>query len=400
MVLDSFLSKSPSFIVNKQEYFESGIPNFIKKVLVYLTMIVDNMKNFVQIKSNGKIENLTRIDPQISKINEIIIKTKIEDKGSNIKEKFQIDLNLVKLSLEELANNFQIDDLMLFLKISQINFPVLNSEKFANGMRKRKIILENLRPTKSEQKPENPFNSKSPQNGLNLENLESIKFESFPKNFSFSQKNNSSANAQAKGVHVCPESSGDLQPEKCVEFIVREYEIDEIILAKRKRTDEKLKHSFRAVCLGIKQKVRKDVQIRGNGQINAAEMNLKLTRAVFGKKSNFDWVFESKNKQNITKTLIDEIKKCGGFARKMNEYIYQDLIKDEIENNILNKSEKIMNSDLTCKGFLTLLMTKTKKNGWILQNSLNSIDEFLNCKHDTILKIKQRKKNKKKMKVK
>ena len=396
-ILGSFVEKASTFVVNQEQYHESDIPSFIKKVLIYLTMVIDNVKNFVKIKTRGDLVYRTTIDPLVSKHNEAVMKKKISDKAVNIQFKFKIDRRLLGKSVEELTESFRIKDLILFLKISQINFPILTSRKIPNGMRERSIVLQKNQSPDSDPNPETVFPSMNTANTLiNLDNLNPLSLDLGQGNFPFDGKKHSSAHVEARGCPARPTPGpGEGAAAGWVKFSVHEYEIDEIVLAKRKRTDEKLKHSFRAVCLGIKQNLKANLAHDSPEKANAAEINLQLTKRVFGRKKKFEWVFENKKKQNITKNLIDEIKRCKNFVREMDKYVYREFLKDEIQNNILNKKEKIMNSDLCCKSFLTLLMTKTKKNGWILQNSMNSLDEFLNCKRETILKVKQRKRRQK-----
>ena len=86
-------------------------------------MILSNLKIFLTIKTG--MENLSNIDICNSILDynrEMIIKKINNKKFQNFKLK--IDLNLISYSIENLINKIKINDVMLFLKVTQINFLV------------------------------------------------------------------------------------------------------------------------------------------------------------------------------------------------------------------------------------------------------------------------------------
>jgi hypothetical protein len=283
-----------------------------------------------------------------------------------------------------------INEIMLFLKITQINFPKNNSKKIKNGLQEKVLFLETnqMRLFKHDEVSD----SKSIQNYS--ENPEMINF--------ICLNDYSRENKEKRSIHqnnllqfssFSKKSANELKKNNWIKLVVREYEIDEIILAKRKRSDEKLKHSYKPIYHGIKDQYERILKQNNEfKKLTPKQFNLKLTRYLFSNNTKFDCIYSKKSKMNVTKKLIVNLKMNKRYVRMMNEYIHKKFMIDEIENNISNKIERIMEENLSYESFLNLLMTKVKKNGWLLQNSLNSLDEIINCNSSTILKKRIKKK--------
>lgn len=347
----------------------------IKKMLIYLLMILDNLRLFVKVKTDDRMRHWPRIDPLVSIANERIIRSKIGDKKRYKQTRFKLDLKLLQKPVEQLIRMVSIADVLFFLKVSQINFLVKNpgQKKVKNGCRSRLISLK--------LKPAAAPNQKA----------------CAPKQELLSRGNDIPNGA------VEPRQTGERQgrgdgPESAqwVEFEVLEYEIDEIILAKRKRPDEELKHSFKAVRKGIEKYFREGVQKTSGDKASNPKTRTRFNKEILGNNRRYTEQFKQ---SNITKEVVADLKKCVPFVRLMEEYIDEHFLEDEIESNVLNKKEEIMNDKLSLKDFLLALMTKQKKNGWIVQNILNSLDVLENCREETILKRKTRHKGRDRLPV-
>ena len=394
-----FHGNEEDFPVNGSIYthFEGIV--VIKKIIIYLIMILDNLNLFVKVKTNSKINYEPVINLNISKKNEEIIRKKIEDKKRYKNMTFDFDKSLIYFSVLELIKKIKIEDILMFLKISQLNFLIKNPkiEKYSNGCRTKTIYLKLDKKSENESKKSEMRSESNEINSMYSENSNntSKKMQSL-NNY---ENNSQNLNDNPDGVEYYSHKSGNssninkLKTKKkifdpWIQFTMREYEIDEIILAKRKRPDEELKHSFKAVRKGIDKMFKEKMLIDSE-----SENNEKNTNNLF--EDNPDLAIKYKN-PNITKEVVANLKKCDNFVEQMNNYIENSFLKDEIENNVINKQEEIMKKNLTLKEFLLALMTKQKKNGWIVQNILNSLDVLENCTEDTIMKKKGKKTKKEK----
>lgn len=148
-------------------------------------------------------------------------------------------------------------------------------------------------------------------------------------------------------------------------------------MAKTKRPDEKLKHSFKSVRKAIQKRYREPSPAQPPAQSIGPVLDQHLLNAAV-LESNAAYI-ELFNAKNVTKTGISELKKCRSFMTTMEDYIESGFATDEIRFNVLDKNEEIMAPNLTVAGLLTALMTKQKKNGWIVQDIINSIEYLRDC---------------------
>jgi hypothetical protein len=172
-------------------------------------------------------------------------------------------------------------------------------------------------------------------------------------------------------------------------FDATDYEIDDILCAKRKRGDEGLKHCFKAIRKGIFNIYKMDKP----KHINLGNLKEEFLDKMFGTNEEIKPFYRE---NNITKETISTLKKCKGYNEKAEEYKRNFFLKDQVKRNILEKKEEILKSNLNFESFTKVLLDKQKKHGWILQNILNSIEMYDAC---TIhLKPRKRKKKNKKSK--
>jgi hypothetical protein len=172
-------------------------------------------------------------------------------------------------------------------------------------------------------------------------------------------------------------------------FEATDYEIDDILCAKRKRGDEGLKHCFKAIRKGIFNIYKLDKP----KHINLGNLKEEFLDKMFGTNEEIKPFYRE---NNITKETISTLKKCEGYNIKAEEYKKNFFLKDQVKRNILEKKEEILKSNLNFESFTKVLLDKQKKHGWILQNILNSIEMYNAC---TIhLKPRKRKRKTKKSK--
>jgi hypothetical protein len=383
-----FYEEDEDFMINGVKYsFEEGL-TIIKKKIIYLIMILDNFRLYIKIKTNNQIPHLTQISPMISDFNEKVIRNKIKDKKKYKNNTYKLDQRLLQMTALPLIEQIRIEDIAFFLKISQLNFLVKNPKqnKVPNGCRHKTIFL------KKQNHLVTPLKSLTTQNHDQLSESSLLQ----PSNYSYTQNlttnfnlgvdddyfDFSDSHSQYSGQNL----SGKNKEDEWINFIMFEYEIDEIILAKRKRPDEELKHSFKAVRKGIEKHFK---MLRGVTFKSDLE-HVKRVKEEFNEQvlENNPVYIEHFARSNITKEVVADLKKCSSFVTHMNEYIQNHFLREEIEVNVLFKKEEIMSKKLTLKDFLLALMTKQKKNGWIVQNVLNSLGVLENCSEETILKRK------------
>lgn len=174
-----------------------------------------------------------------------------------------------------------------------------------------------------------------------------------------------------------------------VNFQGNDFEIDEILCAKRKRGDEGLKHCFKAIRKGIFKVYRE--KNKSGRQLTL--MKDEFNDYVFGKDERMKGYFRE---NNITKETISNLKRCQRFEELSEGYKSDSFLKDQVNRNILDKKEEILSKNMTFEDFAKVLLDKQKKHGWILQNILNSIEMYDACTKD--IKPRRRKRSRKKKK--
>lgn len=327
----------------------------------------------------------------ISENNEKIIRNKLKDKKTHKTDTYELDQSLLMQPVAQLIEKIRMEDIALFLKVSQLNFLVKDpkKEKVKNGCRQKTIFLKkrNYSDESNTHRRGPSFNTQTgpyfyppnlPQNGSN-----------FPSHFNVNYCDSENFEFATNSFHSYAQST-KLQEERPLEewisLVMFEYEIDEIILGKRKRPDEELKHSFKAVRKGVERYYRLGKGVdKHTERARMKEIQEEFHKEVLENKKGYIQVFRQ---PNVTKEVVSNLKNCGPFARKMNEYIEEHFLREEIESNVLNKKEEIMSKRLSLEDFLLALMTKQKKNGWIVQHVLNSLGMLENCCEETIMKRK------------
>lgn len=168
-------------------------------------------------------------------------------------------------------------------------------------------------------------------------------------------------------------------------FDATDFEIDDLLCAKRKRGDEGLKHCFKAIRKGIFNIYKMDKP----KHTNLGNLKEEFLEKMFGNDENIKPYYRE---NNITKETISVLKRCQGYNEKAEEYKKKFFLKDQVKRNILEKKEEILKSNLNFESFAKVLLDKQKKHGWILQNILNSIEMYDAC----TIHLKPRKRKRKK----
>lgn len=168
-------------------------------------------------------------------------------------------------------------------------------------------------------------------------------------------------------------------------FEATDYEIDDLLCAKRKRGDEGLKHCFKAIRKGIFNIYKLDKP----KHTNLANLKEEFLEKMFGVDENIKPYYRE---NNITKETISVLKRCKGYNQKAENYKIKYFLKDQVKRNILEKKEEILKTNLNFESFAKVLLDKQKKHGWILQNILNSIEMYNAC----TIHLKPRKRKRKK----
>ena len=175
-----------------------------------------------------------------------------------------------------------------------------------------------------------------------------------------------------------------------LQFEATDYEVDDLLCAKRKRGDEGLKHCFKAIRKGIFNIYK----LEKPKHCNLGNLKEEFLNQMFGDKDDIKPYYRE---NNITKETISILKRCDKYNEKAEEYKRNYFLKDQVKRNILDKKEEILKMDLNFESFAKVLLDKQKKHGWILQNILNSIEMYDAC---TIhLKARKRKRKSKASKI-
>ena len=305
-----------AFEICNLRYDSETVLGFIKKVLIYLIMVLDNAKLFLKIKTSSDILMAPEIDSAVSAENEQLIRKKLEQRTSR-REQYKLDQGLCKLAIQELIKKVKMKDLMTYIKITRLNFGSNRSNRRA----KRKTI-------------------KLPR----------------------------------------ARDGGDNSP-KWVGLSVSEHETNEILMAKQKRDDEKLKHAFKMIRKAMKAHFRERMMDEHPDEIGSnKQFREKFDEEVL--ESNAAYV-EAFHQSYITKTNLASLKNCRKFVDWMSDFIEHRFLLKEIRRNVIDKGEEIMKPGLTPREFISFLMTKKKKTGWILQDIINSIELLEDCTRNT-----------------
>lgn len=176
-------------------------------------------------------------------------------------------------------------------------------------------------------------------------------------------------------------------PASIVCFEATDYEVDDLLCAKRKRGDEGLKHCFKAIRKGIFNTFK----LEKPKNTNLGNLKEEFLKEMFGENEEIKPYYRE---NNITKETISILKRCVSYNGKAELYKTNFFLKDQVKRNILDKKEEILKPTLDFESFTKVLLDKQKKHGWILQNILNSIEMYDAC---TIhLKARKRKRKGKK----
>ena len=384
-----FPEDKKDFEINGTPYlFRQGLI-VIKKLMIYLILVLENLKIYLNLKTKGEFTFKMNICEEKIKENSESIKKKLKETKRDKTIFYFIDKSLLKMSMRELMSKIDIRDIVLYLRLSQLNFIVKDKNiKCANGRREKTIMLKKRKIEKKN--PPVP-------NGVNLIQQDNI-IQSFDNSFGNQSNPRVRVSYGSNSSKKKNEESSDW-----IEINVKEFEIDEILLAKRKRPDEELKHCFKALRKRVEKDINKELeeeerQLEEKNSKNKKEIvakeskgKLKIKKEKIMEKFNFETSeFELYESKNITKSAISILKENKKFITVVRKYINEDFLIDEIKNNVLKKTEEIMNKQLRLEQFLKTMMTKQKKNGWILQNILNSLDAFETCSRLTILKRKSK----------
>lgn len=316
-------------MVGGQNYTVTTAFCVIKKTLVYLLMVLDNLRLYVKTKTGVRLKVAALIKPRTSATNELLIKRQIQNQRlTNFH--YQLDEALLRLSILELIGKIRIEELLLFVKISQANFGAKNS----NGAGKKNTV-----------RVRNVYHKPG----------------RLPRAFCQTVLTGSrlGKNGDQSTEPLRPEQQPSCTPGDWLEIALYKNEIFQVLLAKTKRKDEKLKHSFKAFRKAVRSLYRR----RAKSQITQYNQSMfPGHRQLYTELLESDPVLiKAFNMRNVTKRSIKRLKSCQSFVRALESLVFTRLLKDQIIVNVLHKSIKVFTPNMGVETFLRNLMTKQKK---------------------------------------
>lgn len=315
---------------NRTEYLDACAT--IKKALIYLIMVLDNLRSFVWIKTEWKRASGLAIDEEVSKRNERKIEEKIREirRGQGRERRvgrFEVDSKLFCLSMEKLIAKISIADLGLFVKITQVNFKNIKTGNYRNCDEKFGHIE------------------------LNLNNLEKIE-------------------------------SSHSQSNKIVTLKISQTELDTILLARTKRQETKTAYCFNRLRGGLSEAIWGAEQ-KGTIQKNGEMDKRRLAASYFKLDEEQTKTFLANGDLNgggnrmVTKADLRRLHEQGQFRKKALEWVNQELIDKEIAGRVTRKKGHSMFDEY--KGiveFVRKMDSGRQKFPWVIQNVLNSIEQY------------------------
>lgn len=326
----------------------------IKKSLIYVIMILDNVKNYVGLKSKGDISLGTQISAQISDYNRALISNLISD-GNWVNVRYRVDPGLLELPVEKLLSKVQIEDIMLYIKLTRVNFYDIKS-KISRDKRKhckRHILIRKrkINDCSTDYQMENTRNKTSLTSSSNNTEISSPLLTRTDRR---GRERMTALKKKDRKNRVQDSVLKSTKARKWVGLEVYDHEIREILLGRQKRKDELLKNSLRVLLKALK----------ANRDESAGNMQASM-------------------RPDITKRLILSQKRHMKIANVFESYAELDLLRAELHKHVLEKKEQIMKRHLNLEEFIFRLMSSKNKSGWILQDILNSMELLHNCKAKT-----------------
>lgn len=331
--------------VNEIRYDHNSGSKFIKKVLIYLVLAMDNFLNFLEIQLLLQHNLLLQrseyeINEKVSKNNKRIMKNKINLKrnGNKITDNmsmfFEMDTDLANCSIEDLIKKIKITDLAAYLQVSQIyffkNHPNYKPNQNSKIQNTREILVNPQLLTER-------FHNKS----------------QLPNN---------------------------------LKITVSKFEIDEVLLALRKRPDESLKHAFKSIRSRM---FTKDSLLGKRSRPNL--MSFEDPNSIWLEQKDIS----TSNPPDINKKNINKAKQHEQFLNLAKKYVSENFLIDDILKKIENKYEVFFdpqnnennenNTNFSFFFYLRKLMTKEKKFCQNIQNILNSLCHVLNIDEKLII---------------
>ena len=326
----------------------------IKKSLIYVIMILDNVKNYVRLKSKGEISLGTQISAQISGHNRTLISNLIRD-GNWVNVRYRVDPGLLELPVEKLLSKVQIEDIMLYMKLTRVNFYDIKSkisrDKRKHCKRHNLIRKRTIKDCSTDYQMENTRNKTS--STCSWKNTDVVS----PLLTRTDRRGRERMTALTKKDRKNRDQDSVLKSTKARKWVgleVYDHEIREILLGRQKRKDELLKNSLRVLLKALK----------ANRDESTGNMQASM-------------------RPDITKRLILSQKRHMKIANVYECYAELDLLRAELHKHVLEKKEQIMKRHLNLEEFIFRLMSSKNKSGWILQDILNSMELLHNCKAKT-----------------
>lgn len=362
---DMFDDGKENFDINGQTYTRKQAFCVIKKTLIGVIMVLDNLNNFLRVKSKNVLGHDTQICPQVSSVNRVSVANLVGN-GDWTNVRYLLDFGLLGLSVQELLSKVRIRDVLLYVKLARLNFYLIKPQKMKN----RRICTRRIWIRKF---GDSGFsNNKSRTEQTEKDSIDQLERKNDVDSFQMKKNQpeltkttrkepKSEFESQAEHLNSTVDETGEL-----VQIEVNEYEIREILLGKQKREDELLKNSFRVLRKAIEKSARDNQST---------------------KQKHF-W-------PNITKRLILKKKKSPKYANVIKCYVEMGLLKNELQKHILHKHEKIMEKQLNVESFMSELVSKQSKSGWTVQDIVNSMDILEQCTARSIRRKHVRRRKKK-----
>ena len=296
-------------------------------------MVFDVFNLYLSEKTGQRYNSL--LAKETVKYNSKMLKQKLDNSKTSINYFYRVDQKLLNKSIAQLIEMLNPQDFSNYVRVTQLTF--LPNQNFINQKKNRKHLKRKIKLFNLGQQ------DKFTEQGLSVE--------------------------------------------------VWLIEVDDILMGKRKRSDELIKFAYKGLRKRIFKKFKNELpkEDRIIKRNKRGPSLLKLQKRQF-REFLFDMDEEMGNifwDEHMTKKKIGCLRENKTFMRLINQYSKNKLVLESVEENIWLKSEVCLQKGVSLEKFMKSMLTKEKKNGWIIQNILNAVEELFYCLPENIRKMKR-----------
>ena len=313
----------------------------IKKSLIYLVMILDNLRNYARIKTPSGLDLKRLIEQDVSARNEQFIRRILTGSFEWTKSAaglcYAIDQKLFRLSLEQLVERIQIEDVLLYIKLSRTNFTTGKPNPKTRSRRRKKNLYI-------------------------VKNLKSKKYYPDERAVGGKRESRSGANRGADRIRL------------------EEYQsqIHEIFLVKKKRDDELYKQSFKEARKSFFKQFR-EASTANSVNLDHVDVQNQFYKQVL--RSNPVYI-SAHEEGKVKTTTIANYMRCAKFNEFVHRKFARDFVIKKYNQTILKERDWVLSDKVSIEGFMQKLMTNEKKNKLVVQDIVNSLGLLLNFSPD------------------